>query len=133
MDRNRSPKSVFPAHINLNLQALPGKNKTPKMPKAFDRLFLAQNLPESIRRARRQGSFEIRQEERAAANSYGNRVTLQNRGMNRLFQNSQEGSRGSNDGKNRAYQDQSCKFSKRSFSSALASSAQLFLKSSELS
>ena len=103
MDRNRSPKSVFPAHINLNLQALPGKNKTPKVPKAFDRLFLAQNLPESIRRARRQGSFEIRQEERAAANSYGNRVTLQNRGMNRLFQNSQqEGSRGSNtDGRNR--------------------------------
>ncbi|CBY37535.1 unnamed protein product, partial [Oikopleura dioica] len=62
-----------------------------------ERLFLAQNLPESIRRARRQGSFEIRQEERAAANNYGNRVTLQNRGMNRLFQNSpQEGSRTTN-------------------------------------
>ena len=104
MDRNRSSKSVFPAHINLNLQALPGKNRK-TIPKAYEH-FLAQNLPESIRRARRQGSFEIRQEERAAANNYGNRVTLQNRGMNRIFQNSlQDGSRGRDRNQNRSYQE----------------------------
>ena len=49
----RSSKPVFPTHINLNLQALP-----------------ATNIPEQLRKSRRQQNFEIDKQ-------LANRLTLQ--------------------------------------------------------
>jgi len=54
-NRNRSSKPVFPTHINLNLQALP-----------------ATNIPEQLRKSRRQQNFEIDKQ-------LANRLTLQSR------------------------------------------------------
>jgi hypothetical protein len=64
----RSNKSVFPAHINLNLQALP-----------------ATNMPEQLRKSRRAQTFEVDKQ-------LANRLTLQTRPLARFSSRSRESS-----------------------------------------